>query len=86
MCQFVRCETGEILRPVEGQRGFIVCNVRDRGHEVLSGSGTRVAAIGSDQRPVFQLHVAVADQDIEREAANEFGDITLIGCRRDHHG
>lgn len=28
MCQLVRCETGEILRPAEGQCGFLVFDIR----------------------------------------------------------
>ena len=43
----------------------------------------RRPAIAIDQRPVPQMHVGIADQRVERQAADEFGDVRVRSLRAD---
>ena len=42
--------------------------------------------VGIDQRPVFEVHVGIADQGIEGEAANKFGNVIIVSFRGDDVG
>ena len=63
------------MRCAIGRRSGTRC----RGDEVGCWGEAGGAVFGVDEGPVFQVHVSVADEGVEDQAADEFGDPGLAG-------
>ena len=59
----------------QGER--VVGNIRKRCHKIVARREHGRAPVGIEQRPVLEMHVGIADQHGEHEAADEFPDGVL---------
>ena len=55
------------------QSHLAVFYVADRGDEIVARRKTWCAPVGVEHRPIFQVHVGIADGCVEDEPADEFG-------------
>ena len=86
MGKFVFGELIKALGAADVERGLRVRDVRNRRDQIIRRCKRRTMAVGIDHRPVFEVHVGIADQGVEGEPANEFGNVGLAAFGGDDVG
>jgi len=76
----------ETAAVTEVQAEPVMGKVGQRGHEIIGRRQYRVAAIRVKQRPVLEVHIAIADEHGKDQPPDKVVGCSLSGLRPEHGG
>lgn len=82
----VAAQAVHVAPPAQGQGKVVPGKTGEGRHEIVGRCQRRRAAVGVEDRPVLEMHVAVAGQRHEHESPHVFFDPRGAGLGREHGG